>query len=49
MGGESGERLLTPKGWEEMTFEMGPKILVELIGGEGGQTFQAELLVGAKK
>lgn len=49
MGGEGGERLLTPKGWEEMTFEMSPKVSVELIGGDGGQTFQAGLMAGAKK
>lgn len=29
MGGESGERLLTPKRWEEMIFEMGFEMLVE--------------------
>lgn len=42
-------RRLTPKGREDLIFEMGSKIVVELIGGDGGQTFQAKLMVEAKK
>lgn len=39
MGGESGERQITLKEQEGMTFEMDPKIMVEPTDGDGGQIF----------